>query len=103
MVPLDARRTVLDWMAALDIPLLLVVGGYLGTISHTLTALDVLAQRQLDARRHRGVGERAQSGRARRDGRQHRALRQWTSVIGLPRLPGGITEHPAFARIAAHL
>ena len=47
MVPLDARRTVLDWMAALDIPLLLVVGGYLGTISHTLTALNVLAQRKL--------------------------------------------------------
>src|SRR5262245_46805694 len=37
MVPLDANRTVLDWMAALEIPLLLVVGGYLGTISHTLT------------------------------------------------------------------
>ena len=34
-------------MAALDIPLLLVVGGYLGAISHTLTALDVLAQRKL--------------------------------------------------------
>jgi hypothetical protein len=24
-------------------------------------------------------------------------------VVGLPRLPGGITEHPAFARIAALL
>ncbi len=47
MVPLDGERTVLDWMAALQIPLLLVVGGYLGTISHTLTALDVLAQRHL--------------------------------------------------------
>ncbi|MGB6818336.1 MAG: dethiobiotin synthase, partial [Pseudolabrys sp.] len=47
MVPLDGRRTVLDWMTALDIPLLLIVGGYLGTISHTLTALDVLAQRKL--------------------------------------------------------
>ena len=47
MVPLDAERTVLDWMAALNIPLLLVVGGYLGTISHTLTALDVIAQRKL--------------------------------------------------------
>ena len=34
-------------MAALEIPLLLVVGGYLGTISHTLTALDVLRQREL--------------------------------------------------------
>jgi len=24
-------------------------------------------------------------------------------VVGLPRLPGGIKQHPAFARIAAHL
>ena len=30
MVPLDDKRTVLDWMAALDIPLLLVAGSYLG-------------------------------------------------------------------------
>jgi dethiobiotin synthetase len=47
MVPLDARRTVLDWMAALNIPLILVAGSYLGTISHTLTALNVIAQRNL--------------------------------------------------------
>ena len=42
MVPLDDRRTVLDWMAALDLPALLVCGSYLGSISHTLCALDVL-------------------------------------------------------------
>lgn len=42
MVPLDARHTVLDWIVALDIPVILVAGSYLGTISHTLTALDVL-------------------------------------------------------------
>jgi len=47
MVPLDHRHTVLDWMAALDLPLIVVTGSYLGTISHTLTALDVLARRNL--------------------------------------------------------
>jgi dethiobiotin synthetase len=47
MVPLDARFTVLDWMVALDLPVVLVTGSYLGTISHTLTALDVLARRNL--------------------------------------------------------
>ena len=41
-VPLDARHTVLDWMAALGHPVLLVAGSYLGTISHTLTALTAL-------------------------------------------------------------
>ena len=34
-------------MAALRLPLVLVAGSYLGTISHTLTALDVLARREL--------------------------------------------------------
>ena len=47
MVPLDERHTVLDWMMALNLPLIMVTGSYLGTISHTLTALDVVARRGL--------------------------------------------------------
>ena len=47
MTPLDDRHTVLDLMAALGIPALLVAGGYLGTISHTLTALAALRERKL--------------------------------------------------------
>jgi dethiobiotin synthetase len=47
MVPLNDRRTVLDWIEALGIPVLLVVGTYLGSISHTLTALSVLRQRHI--------------------------------------------------------
>ena len=47
MVPLDETHTVLDWMAALNIPLVLVAGSYLGSLSHTLTCLDVLARRGL--------------------------------------------------------
>ncbi|MBO6635763.1 dethiobiotin synthase [Parvibaculum sp.] len=46
MVPLDGTHTVLDWMKALDaktgVAPLLVVGAYLGTISHTLTTLAVM-------------------------------------------------------------
>jgi len=42
MVPLDARHTVLDWIAALGIPAILVAGSYLGTLSHTLTAAGAL-------------------------------------------------------------
>jgi dethiobiotin synthetase len=42
MVPLDDKRTVLDWICALNAQVLLVVGDYLGTISHTLTAVEVL-------------------------------------------------------------
>ena len=103
MVPIDGRRTVLDWMAALNIPLLLVVGGYLGTISHTLTALDVLAQRGLklavvvvceSERNPVEIGDTVASIARFTDG---------VEVIGLPRLPAGILDHPAFGRIAAQL
>lgn len=47
MVPLDARHTVLDLMAALKLPLIVVSGNYLGTLSHTLTALEALRARDL--------------------------------------------------------
>jgi dethiobiotin synthetase len=47
MVPLDGQRTVLDVMMALQLPLILVAGSYLGTISHTLTALDALFRRDM--------------------------------------------------------
>jgi dethiobiotin synthetase len=45
MVPLDGEHTVLDWIAALEVPALLVVGSYLGTLSHSLTAAAALRQR----------------------------------------------------------
>jgi dethiobiotin synthetase len=47
MVPLDHQRTILDVMMALQLPLILIAGSYLGTISHTLTALDALFRRDL--------------------------------------------------------
>jgi dethiobiotin synthetase len=48
MVPLDGERTILDVMMALRLPLILVAGSYLGTISHTLTALDALYRRDMN-------------------------------------------------------
>jgi dethiobiotin synthetase len=103
MVPLDAQHTVLDWMAALDLPVLLIVGGYLGTISHTLTALDVLTRQGLalkaivvsEGERDTVPLEDTVTSIARFAGR--------TPVIALPRLPAGILEHGAFAQLAALL
>ena len=48
MVPLDERRTILDVMMVLRLPLILVTGSYPGTISHTLTALDSLFRRDMN-------------------------------------------------------
>jgi dethiobiotin synthetase len=47
MVPLEPGRTILDLMAALALPVVLVSPTGLGAISHLLTALDVLARRGL--------------------------------------------------------
>lgn len=47
MVPLDDENTVLDWIVAAGAPVILVVGDYLGTISHTLTAVEVLRARSV--------------------------------------------------------
>ena len=47
MVPLDRTHTVLDWITALQIPVAVVTGTYLGSLSHTLTCLDVLGRRGL--------------------------------------------------------
>ena len=47
MAPLSEDRTMLDWMADLKLPAILVTGSYLGTLSHTLTALEVLAARRV--------------------------------------------------------
>jgi dethiobiotin synthetase len=45
MAPLSEDATMIDLMAALGMPALLVAGSYLGTISHTLTAVHCLRQR----------------------------------------------------------
>jgi dethiobiotin synthetase len=42
MAPLDATHTVRDWIAASGLPCVLVAGSYLGSLSHTLTALEAL-------------------------------------------------------------
>lgn len=42
MVPLDDHYTTLDWMQGANLPVILTTGSYLGSISHTLTALAVL-------------------------------------------------------------
>jgi dethiobiotin synthetase len=100
MVPLDARHTVLDWMTALRVPLILVAGSYLGTISHTLTALHVLAHRKLDIATI-VVSESPQSPVPLEDtvGTITR-FADSIEVVGLPRLSANTAAHPAFERLA---
>jgi dethiobiotin synthetase len=50
MAPLTDEATVLDWIAALGLPAVLVGGSYLGAMSHTLTAVSALIERAVPIR-----------------------------------------------------
>jgi dethiobiotin synthetase len=100
MVPLDERHTVLDWMIEIDLPLLLVAGSYVGTLSHTLSALDVLDRNDLKVAAV-VVSETVGSAAALADTVD--TIRRFAKdivVLALPRLPDGMFDHPAMAAIA---
>ena len=99
MVPLDDRHTVLDWMAALGIPVILVAGSYLGTISHSLTALDVLGRRGV-AVRATVISESPASGVGLDETVETVGRFAGVPVLGLPRLPEGATGHAVLERLA---
>jgi len=99
MVPLDERHTTLDWMVALKLPVILVAGSYLGTISHSLTALSVL--------RHAGLAVTAlivsETGASAVPlEAQVASIARFAGkvpVLGLPRL-GPADQHPTIASLA---
>lgn len=100
MVPLDDRRSVLDWMSLLRIPIVLVAGSYVGTLSHTLTALEVVARRNIDIAAV-VVNESETSAASLAD--TIATLQQFAGaidIIGLPRLAGDTADHQAFADLA---
>lgn len=47
LAPVNDQCTVRDWIEAVNVPALLVTGSYLGSISHTLTALEALQSRNI--------------------------------------------------------
>jgi dethiobiotin synthetase len=99
MSPIDHQHTVLDWMKALELPLIVVTGTYLGTLSHTLTALDVLARRGL-AITALIISESV--GRPERLDETHETVARFAGdipVISLPRMPASGTEPAVFGEI----
>ena len=42
MVPINDKHTILDLITSLDVPVILTIGSYLGSISHTLNAYEIL-------------------------------------------------------------
>jgi dethiobiotin synthetase len=87
MVPLTDSYTVRDWMKALKLPVIMVVGSYLGSISHSLSAAEVLFSSGI-ALKAVIVSETEQSSVALAD--TVASLRQFlpltTQILALPRL-----------------
>jgi dethiobiotin synthetase len=100
MVPLEEHHTVLDWMTILRIPVILVAGTYVGTMSHTLTALEVLVRRNLNVAAV-VVSESEGSAASLADTVATVArFADLIDVVGVPRLASGASEHDAFAHVA---
>ena len=99
MVPLDERHTVLDWIAALHVPAIVIGGSYLGAISHALTALDALSTRSL-AVAALVVNETAQSSVALDETAATIArFASGVPVVTLPRLAEASRPHRAIGQL----
>jgi dethiobiotin synthetase len=99
MVPIDQDSTVLDWIVELDLPVVMVAGSYLGSISHTLTAAEVLSQEECDLR---AIVVSESSGSHVPFYETVTTIERFlpaVEVIALPQLEPG-ADHPAFAQIA---
>jgi len=100
MVPLDERHTVLDWLIEIDLPAILVAGSYVGALSHTLSALDVLDHNEIKVA---AVVVNETTGSAATLADTADTIRRFTKnidVFALPRLPEAMFDHPVMAAIA---
>ncbi len=97
MVPLTTDHTTLDWMMAVKAPLVLVAGSYLGAISHTLSAADVVVRRGLRIAAL-VVNESVASAVRLNEAAQRIERYVNAPIVCIPRDP--LADHPAFDRLA---
>lgn len=105
MVPLGPPRTTFDWMLALNLPVVLVAGSYLGALSHTLSAVDVILRRNLPiaaiALNESAASTVALDETAATLKRYINASPASTApIIAIPRLSGGTPDHASFELLA---
>ena len=99
MSPIAERQTVLDWIASLGIPALLVTGTYLGAQTHALTALAALQRRSIAV--HAVVASETPNSTVGLH-ENVRSLARFAApvpVVAIPRLSSD-TSHPTFVALA---
>ena len=103
MVPLDDTRTVLDWIVALKLPIIMVTGSYLGSLSHTLTSLDAVRRRAIAVK---ALVVNETPGATVPISDTIATLKRFADsipVLPLPRLKSNTAQHMTFTDIAALL
>ncbi|WP_163780968.1 dethiobiotin synthase [Myxococcus vastator] len=98
-VPLDSKHDIIDLIATLRLPVLLVARAGLGTLNHTALSLQALAARRIPVRAvllSRGTSAKDVSER---DNRRLLEARHGVPVLGpVPFLPDARRRHAAFRR-----
>jgi dethiobiotin synthetase len=96
-VPLDSRRDVIDLIAALQVPVLLVARAGLGTLNHTALSLRALAERGLTVRAVLLSRSTPTRDASERDNRLLLEERHGLQVLGpVPFLKNARRRHTAF-------
>lgn len=101
-VPIDAQRDIIDLIAALNVPVLLVARAGLGTLNHTGLSLDALARRRIIVRAVLLTKVMAASDPSEQDNAEWIRRRHGVPVLGpVPYVRGPIRRRAAY-REALH-
>lgn len=98
-VPLDSKHDIIDLIATLRLPVLLVARAGLGTLNHTALSLQALAARRIPVKAVLLSRSSPARDSSERDNRQLLEQRHGVPVLGpVPYLPDARRRHAAFRR-----
>lgn len=91
--PINSHQTMLDFVAYADMPVILVAKHYLGSITHTLTAVEVLKSRNIPLLGMVVSGDTLESSES--------FIEQYTNLNFSARIPQIIEITPEYIRVLA--
>jgi dethiobiotin synthetase len=100
LVALDSKREIIDLIAELKLPVLLVARAGLGTLNHTGLSIEALRRRGLEVAAVVLSRPTPHKDPSERDNAQHIAERNGVTVLGpVPHLPDAARRRAAFRRV----